>query len=319
MEDIHLNEIPEQLRDVVVLANRSAGTGAGAAALNEFKEQLENRDLRVFLESDIERFKSIVGELEAEESLRCVVAAGGDGTAELASNLTSPETPLMVFPMGTENLLAKHLQITNDPTSAAEVVSGGSSFLFDAGIIDQKLFLIMFSCGFDADVVHRLHSARSGNINHLSYAKPILESIFSYQYPELHIRCWNGDQLVQELDSHWVFVFNVPSYAAGLGICPSANPHDGLLDVCTFDGGSFWHGIYHLSAVILGQHQNLDGFRNVRATKIEISSNDEVPFQIDGDPGGHIPTTIEVVRHRLNLLVSRDWLKRQAEGNFEGK
>ena len=175
----------------------------------------------------------------------------------------------------------------------------------------------MFSCGFDADVVHRLHSARSGNINHLSYAKPILESIFSYQYPELHIRCWNGDKVVQELDSHWVFVFNVPSYAAGLGICPSANPYDGLLDVATFDGGSFWHGIYHLSAVILGQHQNLDGFRNVRATKIEISSPEKVPFQVDGDPGGHIPTTIEVVRNRLNLIVSEKWIQLQNQDDFQ--
>lgn len=319
MEEFHPSEIPNQKRDVVILANRSAGSGSGAAALDEFKSQLESRDLRVTLESGVDQFQATVRELESDESLRCVVAAGGDGTAELVANLTSPETPLMVFPMGTENLLAKHLHISNDPTFAANTVAAGRSFQFDAGIVNKKLFLIMFSCGFDADVVHRLHSARRGNINHLSYAKPILDSIFTYQYPELHIRCWKGDQLVQELDSHWVFVFNVPSYAAGLGICPGANPYDGLLDVATFDGGSFWHGIYHLSAVILGQHQNLDGFRNVRATRIEITSKEKVPFQIDGDPGGHIPTSMEVVRERLNLLVSEDWIQLQAQGISESE
>ncbi len=47
----------------------------------------------------------------------------------------------------------------------------------------------MVGCGFDAEVVHRLHATRGGHISMWSYSKPIFESIRSYQYPELRAYC----------------------------------------------------------------------------------------------------------------------------------
>ena len=44
--------------------------------------------------------------------LRAVVAAGGDGTIRLIAEQTPPGTPLVVLPLGTENLLARYLELT---------------------------------------------------------------------------------------------------------------------------------------------------------------------------------------------------------------
>ena len=41
----------------------------------------------------------------------------------------------------------------------------------------------MIGCGFDAEVVRRVHLERDGHITRLSYLKPIWESIRSYEYP----------------------------------------------------------------------------------------------------------------------------------------
>ena len=51
----------------------------------------------------------------AAGTLRAVVAAGGDGTIRLIAKRTPPGTPLAVLPLGTENLLARYLELTADP------------------------------------------------------------------------------------------------------------------------------------------------------------------------------------------------------------
>ena len=109
----------------------------------------------------------------------------------------------------------------------------------------QPLFTLMAGCGFDADVVRRLHRQRTGNIHHLSYAKPILDSIRKYDYPELRVTyapadVVRRDELTAEITARWVFVVNLPRYAGGLSFAPQASGTDGLLDVCTFKEGSLW-------------------------------------------------------------------------------
>jgi len=76
--------------------------------------------------------------------------------------------------------------------------------------------------------------AESGHISHYSYAKPILDSIRNYEYPELTISCDDHPPFT----ARWGFVFNLPCYALGLRIAPHADGTDGMLEVCTFKEGS---------------------------------------------------------------------------------
>ena len=74
--------------------------------------------------------------------------------------------------------------------------------------------------------------------------------------------------------------------------------------------GSFWYGLFHISSIILGQHRNLAGVESVRARHLRIESGHDVPFQIDGDPGGELPVDIEVLPGRLSMLIPRKWWER---------
>ena len=79
--------------------------------------------------------------------------------------------PLAILPLGTENLLAKYLQIPPDPERVADLICAGRTVPLDAGRANGRIFLLMVGCGFDAEVVRRLHAAREGHISHLDYAK----------------------------------------------------------------------------------------------------------------------------------------------------
>jgi diacylglycerol kinase family enzyme len=303
-------EIPAKRtgRYVLVFGNPTAGSSSGKTSVDALAEELRARKYQIEIISDPDVLEQVSRELISSGVLHLVVAAGGDGTASLAVNRTPVGTPVMVLPLGTENLLAKYLQMPAEVTGWCDVIDAGQTIQLDAGQVNGQVFLLMLSAGFDAEVVRRLHDERTGHIRHLSYAKPILNSIRDYNYPELRIRCLpQGSDQWTEQRAHWAFVFNVPVYAGGLQIGPTADPADGLFDVCTFVGGSLPRGLFHLGTVMLRKQGKWSGFSRQLARRVCIEADHEVPFQSDGDPGGTLPVEIEVVRNRMTMRAPANW------------
>lgn len=309
--------------EVLLFFNPVAGAGTGAQRLEALTTVLQDHGLRVQQITSPEPLRRVCERLVASGQLRCVVAAGGDGTVRLVADQIPAAAPLAVFPLGTENLLAKYLQMTADPQQLVEAVRQGRTARLDAGRANGRLFLVMLSCGFDAEVVHRLHAERRGHIHHWSYAKPILEAIRKYEYPELDVS-WLHDPADERAGAasakaHWAFVFNVPSYAVGLPIAPEASPFDGRLNVVTFLGGSVWHGMYHLASVLMGTHRRQQDVLDSVATWIKLDAPQPVPFQLDGDPGGVLPVEVEVLPQRLTVVVPESWEAAQGERSEAAK
>ncbi|MCO6455280.1 MAG: protein BmrU [Pirellulaceae bacterium] len=329
---MRIETIAPAARSVLLAVNPKAGARSGRPLVDRLVELLERRQFRVEVHSDIQRLKSAAAAQPAD-SLRAVVAAGGDGTVSLVANSLPPEVPIAILPLGTENLLAKYLGIRSDPLSVCESIVDGRTTRLDAGLAGERLFLLMAGCGFDAAVVERLHQQRTGHIRHLSYVKPILQTIRSYSYPPLKIYCQpapnlgpqrpsltGGGQLGGErlpddgvpgecevIEARWAFVVNLPRYACGLSLAPEASGHDGLLDVCTFRRGSLLSGLRYLGGVILGRHAMGRECRIVRTPWVRISSPEQVPVQMDGDPGGYLPLEFRCAARRLRVFVSRSW------------
>jgi diacylglycerol kinase family enzyme len=299
------------VRWVLVCANPRAGSHSRKEQVAELQRQLENRGFYVEVFEDVGGLASKARALQTAGQLAAVVAAGGDGTFRRVAEETLPGCPLLVFPLGTENLLARYLGLTADPREAAAVIDCGVTVRLDAGLANGKLFALMVGCGFDAEVVRRLHKARQGHISHVSYIKPILEVIRSYEYPPLRVRYRLGTgEDGEPITARWVFVINIPQYAGGLKFAPQASGLDGRLDLCTFREGSLWYGLLYLGGVMLGQQDAMEDYRHCQATELVIEAEGPVPYQIDGDPGGALPVAIQVLPGRLTMLVSALWLAR---------
>lgn len=296
-------ESDNQSAEVVVISmNPNSGATDRRAVVEKLTASLSQQHFDVLLLTDIESVVKVVDQ-HFGGRLRCVVAAGGDGTISLLANQLPDNTPLAILPLGTENLLAKYLGISSDPDALANMIVAGNCRQLDVGRANGKLFLVMASCGFDADVVHRLHRKRKGHIRHWSYAKPVVSAIRKYKYPKVRISLEANDGSQVNASSCWAFVFNVPRYAMNLPIGTEANPEDGALDLCTFRGGSLFRGLFYLVAVLLRRHKNWTNSKSYHFTKLTMESDGEVPYQLDGDPGGTLPLTIEVVKGGVTLIV----------------
>ena len=294
-------------RTVLLFVNRTAGSGRGRPVVDQLAAALAEKGYPTEIVSDFQTLRTQEAELLAAGQLRTVISAGGDGTFGAVLNATHPGTPLAVLPMGTENLLGRYLDRDCSVPGVVRLIDEGVVVPLDAAKAGERLFSMMLSAGFDAEVVRRVHGQRRGNITRFAYAEPILRSLTGYRFPRMRAS-WVADSGEEEsTEVSWAFVMNLPRYAMQLPLAPHASGTDGKLDLCLMEHGAITSGVWYLWHVLRRKHGLLDSVTTTQSPRLRLEAigDVEVPYQIDGDPGGVLPIEIEAVPARMQLVVDR--------------
>ena len=310
---------------MAIQRNPSSGDGVKRAEILALCTRLRSHGIRPRLFSRRERLAERLNRPEGRNDLVCLVAAGGDGTVSDLIN-RFPDVPLTILPLGTENLLARHLGIPCNGRFVADLIAQGTTRRIDVGLLNGRRFTLMVSAGFDADVVHRVHANRRGNIRKSNYIQPFLDTLRTYRYPKLRVtvdgegpaRGRTVQSLGRPLFGRLVFVANLPEYALGLPIAGSAADGDGLLDLRIFKRASAFQMFRYLYNVALRRHETLADVTVARVRSVRIESRLPVPLQCDGDPAGFTPAEISVLPGALTLFVPQNASSQKA-GSAGGK
>ncbi len=263
--------------------------------------------------------------------------SGGDGTATAVASRVASDIPLWLCPLGTENLLARHLGMMCSPRQAIQSIVRLQTRALDVGLANGKLFHTVASVGFDAEVVRQVHAHRTGHIRHWHYYLPILRATFSYRFPKLRITSTEplvnvkSDYLNSKKDlepSHvlpssripsdtsqgpfeirlaWCFLLNHPCYAARLDFAPNANGSDGSIDICGFENGGLWRSLLYLAGVFLHRHYSWNAFSHWKSSKFRITVDDvdreSAPSPTKSTATGRLsPLEIECLPQRLKII-----------------
>jgi diacylglycerol kinase (ATP) len=185
----------------------------------------------------------------------------------------------------------------------------------DLGLTGRRRFALMAGIGFDADVVTRHHLARVGHAGvarpttRAHYVEPVVRSSFEYRFPPLTVTVVDRGR-EESLVGSTAFVFNLPRYALGLPIAPDAQGDDGWLDLVVFRDAGPFNALRYLWMVFRGGHLNKPGVFHRHVRRVFVSCAEEVPVQLDGDPGGTVapgddgpPWIVEVLPRALDVLV----------------
>jgi diacylglycerol kinase (ATP) len=278
---------------VGIAANAGSGRGAGRRSVDRLSRALANEGIAVRVGWTPDERADLVLDAESDESCRCLVAAGGDGTVAALIN-DRPGVPIAVLPAGTENLFARHFRIDRRPDRVAHAIVNGRVAALDVGIAGDRRFALMAGFGFDADVVTKHHHARTAltgivrPTNRAAYVEPVLRSSLTYQFPPLTIRIDDPGQ-EETIVGTTAFLFNLPRYALGLPFAPEARGDDGLLDLVVFRDPGAFRALHYLWLVLRGLHLRRDDVYHRLVRKVTVSSPVPVPIQLDGDPGGYLP------------------------------
>lgn len=283
--------------EVLIFTSPKAGSGAGRNQVPRLLDLVRGHGVSVAITETVADLKDRTH--QATQPL--VVAAGGDGTLALAAQSVGADVPIVPMPLGTENLLARHFGHRADADAVLGTLRHGIRDRIDAGLANGRPFLIMASCGFDAEVVRGMHLTRGGHINRFSYARPILRALLRYRFPQIEVRI-DGDPS-EVPPCCWCMVFNLPQYAAGLWIEPSAVPDDGRLDLIGFQRGSVISGLRYAAGVAMRSHLKFGDVHRKPGVRFELTSPGRVPYQLDGDYVGRLPLRIETLPGRVSLLL----------------
>jgi diacylglycerol kinase family enzyme len=262
---------------------------------------LKRQGLRPRVFSRRERLDEWLADRAHRERLACIVAAGGDGTFRDLCN-RFPTIPIAVLPLGTENLVARHLCIPRCGQAVADMIASRQVQRLDLGTLGERRFAVMASVGFDADVIHRAHSRRRGHISRLSYLQPICESLRTYAHPDLRI--WVDDR-PEPYVAKLAVIVNLPAYALGLRLASSARGDDGTFDLRLFQRGSAFQMWRYFFKVMGSRHERLSDVQAVQGSRIRIESDVPVPVQLDGDPAGWTPAEFQILPGAAEVLVPR--------------
>ncbi|HEX8201139.1 MAG TPA: diacylglycerol kinase family protein [Isosphaeraceae bacterium] len=301
---------------VGIAANAHSGVGTGRKRVERLVRALGRLGLDARVAWTPSERTALVAGARGDPSCRCLVAAGGDGTVAALIN-EEPATPVTVLPAGTENLFARHFGLDRRPERLAATIAAGRVVPIDLGRAGTQRFALMAGIGFDADVVSRHHSARvdpGGRMrptHRAFYVESVLRSSWKYRFPPLSVTVADpGGEPAETIVGTSLFVFNLPRYALGLPLAPSARCDDGLLDLLVFRDAGALRALHYLGMAVLGLHLHMAGVTHRRVRRVFVSAATPVPVQLDGDPGGWLGATAwsaEVLPGALEVLVPEDF------------
>lgn len=310
-----------QRQRVLIFANPIAGRGEGSSIAQRLRNRLQQNGLNaeIFFEPpncfDLARL---------DQPIAAAVVIGGDGTlravahrlfldpcqpAQSARTAPPAEPPLLIVPLGTANLMGRHLGIRWDHQTLEDQVALAIArhrvVRLDTARANDRLFLLMAGVGFDAHIVHELDRLRRGPINIASYIAPALLALQNYRYPPLRVVVDSHDLFGPE--PAVAFVGNLPEYGTGFPILPKARADDGVLDVCVLPCRNVQDLVRLFLMTASGEHLHAEGVVYAKGRHVRITADGgEVPVQVDGDPAGHAPVEIDLLPIRLPFMVPLD-------------
>ncbi len=234
-----------------------------------------------------------------------LIIASGDGTINEVINgilnSDNPEQnkiPLALIPLGITNVLAKEVSIPEDIEKAIDLALTGIARKISLGRINGRYFSLMAGIGFDGETVL---GVKNNLIKKISGKSAYIISgikVFKRYNPSLiKIKTPKG-----ELTGYTTVIGNARCYGGYFYVTPQASINEPILDICVFRGRTRKDLFRFICGVIRKAHLNFGDVSYTKASEIEVTSDNKVHVQIDGDYFGTLPAKIDVVKDAVSLV-----------------
>jgi len=230
-----------------------------------------------------------------------ILVLGGDGTInEVANGMILSRVPLGILPGGTANVLANELGLGNSLERAIERLGRCVERRIAVGALcrgtaEARHFLMMCGVGLDATIVTMVNPELKARAGKLAYWVAGFGQFFHT------VGQFQAEAGIERRQCGFVLVSRVRNYGGDMEIASGASLLSDDFEVVLFEGSNPLRYAAYMTAVTLRQVKSMPGVRTLRAKRVVFSG--DAHLQIDGEYGGRIPATLEMLPDALTLLA----------------
>jgi YegS/Rv2252/BmrU family lipid kinase len=284
-----------------IIINSNANPGAIKRYFKEACNILTEKGLQLSVDvTKLPGDATLFARNAATKRYELIIAVGGDGTInEVVNGIVGKNIPLAILPNGGSNVLALELGIPLNIVDAAKRIDFRLKRKIDLGLIRDRYFIVMASCGYDAYAISKIDMKIKKILRRYAYILAGLKDLFGYHPRNIQLNMDNG-KFVEE--GTFVVISNAHFYAGPYQVTPYAKIDDGYLDLCIYQGKSQLGLIHFVFRVFWKQHLTLKNVKYFRVKQVELSSEKRVLVQVDGDLLGQLPVKVEIFPKALDII-----------------
>jgi len=234
------------------------------------------------------------------DGLPLIAAWGGDGTYnEMARGLIGSDTAMLLLNGGTTSVLVYELGIPRDPVAALLAQLAGQRRAMQVARTDSgQLFLLMLSVGPDSVILENLPDLLKRRAGKVGITAQAVVEFARSRLPRFTVAS-DG----RRLDVSWCIVGNSRCYGGPWAGTPGADPFAPGFEVVVLTRHGRRAAVPFFFAIPSGRHLGLPGVERFPADTVVVEGEPSIPYQLDGDPAGHLPVTVSPSGQAVTVLI----------------
>lgn len=278
------------MKKAFFLYNALSGKGLIKNKIHKIIDFLTQNDFEVTIrptQAPLDAYSTTI-ELCKRNFYDIIICSGGDGTLnEVIQGLMNSENkiPIGYIPSGSTNDFATTLKIPKRLTNALESIVTGTSLSCDIGSFNDKYFEYIAAFGAFTEVAYETPQQYKNMLGHAAYILEGLKHISNIKSYKLKIKINNSETIDGE------FIFGMVSNTASVGGLLSTGDfsvNDGLYEVTLIKTPNSLLELQSVLSSLLNLKQNIntDYVTFFKASEIDIESETDIPWTLDGEFGG---------------------------------
>ncbi|MFM8829690.1 MAG: diacylglycerol/lipid kinase family protein [Spartobacteria bacterium] len=234
------------------------------------------------------------------EGFEVIIAAGGDGTLnEVVNGIGGAPVCLGILPVGTMNVFATELGIPQGNLERAwDVIEHGKVVEVDLPQANDTHFIQLAGVGLDAEVVRKTTADSKKALGPLSYLLTLVQ-VAAHKPSRVMLEAEGG----RISEGSFALIGNGRLYGGPFPVFQRASLFDGLLDVLVFQNQSHWDVVRYFQAIAFGTHPQLPDVEYFQTSSLRVTSEGDVPVELDGEVAGILPCLFSVSPQKLRVLA----------------
>lgn len=238
-----------------------------------------------------------------EREFRQIIAAGGDGTLNACINSIIKHNitlPLAIFPSGTSNDFAHHLEIPREIKEMTSIALGSRKTCSDVGMVNDRAFINVAAMGNLVDVSQRTDPTWKNTLGVLAYYMKGLSELSVFKPLPVTVK---SKEVNFEGEMYFMLAMNGVSAGGFRKLSPDAEINDGKLAVTIFKKMPPTDLVPLVINYLQGNHQKNKNVIHFKTEEMYVESPVDIGTDVDGEQGEKLPLHFSILKSRISIYT----------------